>query len=204
MQAGKTSQFSFLVVVKETRSPLFHRNSLPFLFPIASRMPPTLLPMQPRAQARFSVSALASPRGERSKPPTRAPTIPSAASAAASAAAASSSSSSASSTLPAPPAIDQWHDLGGAAAASGEKDANYCGVEGESRTKGENGSGEIEKRHPTTMAALSTSTSTSTTNGKKKKKQEPRSPGATPCPPPLPRPTLPLRASTTSTPSAAR
>lgn len=75
--------------------------------------------------ARLSVSALAVPRvggpGEHSKLPTRAPAIPTTA-----AAAASASPSSSSTTLPAPPSIDQWHELG----ASDEKDANYCGVEG--------------------------------------------------------------------------
>ena len=75
--------------------------------------------------ARLSVSAVAAPRvggpSERSKLPRGAPATPMAA---ASSAAASPSSSSA--TLPAPPSIDQWHELG----SSDEKDANYCGVEG--------------------------------------------------------------------------
>ena len=95
--------------------------------------------MQQARAARLSVSALAAPRvggpGEHPKLP-RAPAIPTAsvaasasASASASAAAAPSSSSS-SATLPAPPSIDQWHELG----TSDEKDANYCGVEGNWKT----------------------------------------------------------------------
>ena len=88
--------------------------------------------MQARAQARLPVLALASPRGQRSKPPPRVPAIPSAA-----AAASSSSAAAATPTLPAPPAIDQWHDIGGAAATSEEKDANYCGVEGALKLKRE-------------------------------------------------------------------
>ena len=94
--------------------------------------------MQQARAARLSVSALAVPRvggpGEHSKLP-RAPAIPTAAAASA----AASASPSSSTTLPTPPSIDQWHELG----ASEEKDANYCGVEGNWKTmEGEEVKGE--------------------------------------------------------------
>ena len=134
---GKKREFSDFSAARffEKNSAL-HSSPIPTLSLVLLSLPPSKmpLPMQQARAARLSVSALASPRGggsgERAKT-ARAPAIPSASTAVALSSVASSASSSPSSTLPLPPSIDQWHEVG--TGNGDEKDANYCGVEGEKR-----------------------------------------------------------------------